>query len=140
MRMRKYKLTFTLIEIILVVIIIAALSSMILPRFTGISTKAKIKIAKSDVLHNIPMALKLYELDNGMFPTTEQGLDALIERPTKEPIPPNWNGPYIERRSFLDPWGREYLYRCPGTHGLDYDLYSLGPSGKDDDTNIVNWE
>lgn len=131
---------FTLIEILLVVIIIASLSSMILPRFKGISERAKIKIAKADVTSNIPTALKLYELDNGRYPTTEQGLRALIEKPSIEPIPSNWNGPYLERRALLDPWGREYIYRVPSTHGLDYDLYSLGPDGKDDDNNIGNWD
>ncbi|MFH1791782.1 MAG: type II secretion system major pseudopilin GspG [Candidatus Omnitrophota bacterium] len=131
---------FTLIEILLVVVIIGAIAAMVVPRLTGRSEQAKEAIAKADILVNIPTALKLYELDNGIFPTTEQGVKALVEKPTSVPTPQNWNGPYIERKSVKDPWNRDYIYRCPGLHGTDYDLYSLGRSGKDDDTNIVNWE
>ena len=130
---------FTLIEILLVVVIISALAAMIVPRLTGRSEKAKEAIAKADIVANIPTALKLYELDNGYFPTNEQGINALVSKPTLPPKPTNWNGPYVENRSLLDPWGREYEYRYPGTHGNDYDLYSLGKSGEDDDTNINNW-
>lgn len=132
--------SFSLIEILLVVVIISALAAMIIPRLTGRSEKAKEAIAKTDILVNIPTALKLYELDNGNFPTTAQGLKALVEKPTISPTPKNWNGPYIERNSLKDPWDNEYVYRYPGTHGTDYDLVSLGKSGKEDDSNIVNWE
>ena len=131
---------FTLIEILLVVVIISALAAMIIPRLTGRSEKAKENIAKADVVANIPTALKLYELDNGAYPTTEQGLGALMSKPAGDPAPDNWNGPYVERKSVLDPWGREYIYKCPSTHGLDYDLYSLGRSGKEDDKNVANWK
>lgn len=131
---------FTIVEILLVVVIISALAAMIVPRLTGRSEQAKVAIAKADILVNIPTALKLYELDNGMYPTTEQGLDALIAKPTNPPTPQNWNGPYIEKKSVLDPWSREYVYRYPGTHGTDYDLLSLGKTGNDDETNINNWE
>ena len=84
--------------------------------------------------------LKLYELDNGRFPAAGQGLKALVEKPSTSPKPANWNGPYVENRALIDPWGKEYIYRYPGTHGTDYDLYSLGRSGQDDDENISNWE
>lgn len=131
---------FTLIEILLVVVIISALAAMIVPRLTGRSEKAKENIAKADIMANIPTALKLYELDNGTFPTTEQGLRALIAKAASEPVPVNWNGPYIERKSLLDPWGREYVYRYPSAHGLDYDIYSRGRSGKDDDNIVANWK
>ncbi len=131
---------FTLIEILLVVVIISALAAMVVPRLTGRSEKAKEAIAKADITVNIPTALKLYELDNGKFPSTDQGVKALVEKPSMPPIPVNWNGPYVENRSLLDPWGREYIYRYPGTHGIDYDLYSLGKSGDDDETNISNWQ
>lgn len=134
------KKTFTLIEILLVVVIISALAAMVVPRLTGRSQQAREAIAKADVAVNIPTALKLYELDTGRFPTTEQGLKALISKPEKSPVPQNWNGPYLERESFQDPWGREYIYRYPGDHGPDFDLYSLGSSGKDDKTNVTNWE
>ena len=131
---------FTLIEILLVVAIISSLALMIIPRLTGRSEKAKEAIAKADILTNIPTALKLYELDNGFFPTTDQGLKALLVKPNTNPVPPVWGGPYLERKSLKDPWGRDYIYKCPGTHGIDYDLYSLGKTGQDDETNIVNWE
>ena len=134
------KMAFSLIEILLVVVIISAIAAMIVQRLTGRSEKAKESIAKTDILVNIPTALKLYELDNGNFPNTAQGLEALIAKPTISPIPKNWNGPYVERNSLLDPWGNEYVYSYPGAHAADYDLYSLGKSGEDDDTNIVNWE
>ena len=124
---------------ILVVVIVGALAAMIVPRLTGRSEQAKEAVAKTDILVNIPTALKLYELDNDMYPTTEQGLKALMKKPSSTPVPHNWNGPYIER-TILGPWGREYLYKYPGSHGVDYDLYSLGKSGEDDDMNIVNWE
>lgn len=132
--------SFTLIEILLVVVIISALAAMVVPRLTGRSQQARESIARADITVNIPTALKLYELDNGMFPTTEQGLTALVVKPETPPVPDNWNGPYLERGSFRDPWGREYRYRYPGEHNPDFDLYSLGSSGVDDENNIVNWE
>lgn len=131
---------FTLIEILLVVVIISALAAMIVPRLTGRSEQAKVAIAKADIMVNIPTALKLYELDNGFYPTAEQGLSALLEKPETVPIPKNWNGPYLERKALLDPWGNRYIYRFPSTHGIDYDLFSLGRTGEDDDQNISNWE
>ncbi|MFC1704486.1 type II secretion system major pseudopilin GspG [Candidatus Omnitrophota bacterium] len=131
---------FTIIEILLVVVIISALAAMVVPRLTGRSEQAKEAIASADIKVNIPTALKLYELDNGKYPTTAQGLKALLSKPTTEPRPSNWNGPYVESGMIKDPWSNEYVYRYPGTHGNDYDLYSLGRSGADDDTNIVNWE
>jgi len=131
---------FTLIELLLVIVILSALATMIIPRLKGRSEQAKRTIARADILINIPTALKLYELDNGGYPTTEQGLKALIEKPSIPPFCDSWNGPYIERKSILDPWGREYIYKYPGEHGGDYDLYSLGRDPDDDSDNINNWE
>jgi len=133
---------FTLIEILLVVIIIGMLASMVVPRFVGRSDQARVAAAKADVNVNLATALKLYELDNGFFPTTEQGLMTLLKRPTTPPVPENWNGPYLEKTP-LDPWGHPYQYESPGTQRPhDYDIYSLGkdsrPDKKDDD--IGNWE
>lgn len=130
---------FTLIEILLVVVIIGALASMVLPRFAGRSEKAKITIARVDIDANVASALKLYELDNGIFPTTDQGLEALIRRPTSGPTPSNWNGPYLEKEP-VDPWGRRYQYQSPGSHNSNYDLYSYGPSEKDEKGRIANWK
>jgi general secretion pathway protein G len=130
---------FSLIEIILVVIIIATLSAMVVPRLSGRSEQARQAAAKADIEVNIPTALKLYELDNGFLPTTDQGLAALLQKPTTNPIPENWNGPYLEKMP-VDPWGRPYQYQCPGTNRPhDYDLSSLGKDPKFDKSHIVNW-
>jgi general secretion pathway protein G len=130
---------FTLIELMLVVIIIGALAAMIVPRLTGRSEQAKIACAKADVISNIPLALDLYELDNGRYPSTEQGLDALMKKPGGFPEPTNWTGPYIKKKP-VDPWGNLYQYRYPGTSGKDYDLYSLGPNGVEGEDDVTNWE
>ncbi len=130
---------FTLIEILLVVVIIGALSAMIIPRLTGRSEQAKVVAAKADINSHIATALKLYELDNGFFPTTAQGLKALEEKPETSPVPLNWNGPYIEREP-TDPWGSPYQYASPGRHRPDYDLYSDGKDKKTEDDDISNWK
>lgn len=122
------KKSLTLIEILIVVTIMVALASMVLPRLTGRSEQAKVSIAKSDINANISMALKLYELDNGDFPTTEQGLKALLAKPSSNPVPRNWNGPYIEKEP-LDPWGSPYQYQYSGSKTDGYKLYSLGRDG-----------
>ena len=130
---------FTLIEIMLVVIIIGALSAMIIPRLSGRSDQAKASIAKSDIDAQLSTALKLYELDNGQFPSTSQGLNALRTKPSSSPIPKSWNGPYIEKDP-VDPWGRPYVYTSPGDHRPDYDLYSKGKNESSADDDIVNWQ
>lgn len=139
--MHTMKRAFTLIELMLVVMIIATLAALVMPKFTGRAEQAKIAAAKVDVLVNIPTALDLYELDNGFYPSTEQGLNALRVAPTTSPVPRKWEGPYIKKKP-IDPWGNTYHYECPGTHNLKtYDVYSYGKDGteggKDD---IVNWE
>ena len=131
------KTGFTLIELMLVVIIIGALAAMVLPRFVGRGEQAKVAAARADIQANISTALKLYELDNGNFPSTEDGLNALLNRSSSAA---NWNGPYIERKP-VDPWGREYKYKCPGEHRpADYDIYSLGKDGVESADDIKNWE
>lgn len=130
---------FTLIEILLVVVILGALAAMVVPRLSGRSDQAKVSVAKSDIEANLATALKLYELDNGSFPTTSQGLEALLEKPSSSPIPANWNGPYIEKRP-IDPWGNPYVYESPGSHRLDYDLSSQGKNSKSEEDDIVNWQ
>ena len=125
---------FTLIELMLVVIIIGALAAMIVPRLAGRSEQAKIAIAKTDITSNIPLALDLYELDNGRYPAS---LQALIANPGGLTY---WNGPYIKKKP-VDPWGNEYQYQYPSAHDKDYDLYSLGPDGAaGGDDDVVNWE
>lgn len=130
---------FTLIEIMLVVIIIGALAAMVVPRLTGRSEQAKVAVAESDINTTLPTALKLYELDNGFFPTTEQGLNALLKKPSGTPVPNNWRGPYIEKKP-VDPWGNDYIFVSPGSHRSDYDLSSKGKDANSEDDDIVNWK
>lgn len=132
----KSRMGFTLIELMLVVIIIGALVAMVMPRLTGRSEQARKAAAKADIEANIATALKLYELDNGSFPSTSEGLAALL---TKSGSARNWNGPYLEKRP-LDPWGSEYKYVYPGEHRADYDLYSLGRDGTESEDDVKNWE
>ncbi|MFA4988554.1 MAG: type II secretion system major pseudopilin GspG [Candidatus Omnitrophota bacterium] len=131
---------FTLIELMLVVVIIGVLGAMVLPRLAGRSDQAKTAVAKSDINANIATALDLYELDNGRYPTTEQGLSALSTKPGDLSEGANWNGPYLKKEP-LDPWGKAYQYKNPATHeGEDYDLYSMGADGIESDDDIGNWE
>lgn len=130
---------FTLIEIMLVVIIIAALSAMVVPRLVGRSEQAKVAVAKADIESHVPTALKLFELDNGFFPTTSQGLGALRTRPAVSPFPGNWNGPYLEKDP-VDPWGNPYEYMSPGKLRPDFDIYSKGRDVTSPDDDITNWK
>jgi general secretion pathway protein G len=136
--MRKINiLGFTLIELMLVVIIIGALVAMVMPRLAGRGEQARIAAAKADIQANIATALKLYELDNGNFPSTEEGLNALLNKPASAP---HWNGPYLEKKP-VDPWEREYKYKFPGEHrSASYDLSSLGKDGVESSDDVTNWE
>lgn len=134
---------FTLIELMLVVIIIGILVAMVVPRIAGRSEQARRAAAAADIESNLAIALDLYELDNGNYPTTEQNLGALITAPTSSPVPENWNGPYLKKRKIPnDPWGRPYKYTSPGTHNTeDYDLFSFGPDGVEGGgDDVTNWE
>jgi general secretion pathway protein G len=131
-----FKKSFTLIELMLVVIIIGALIAMVFPRLTGRGEQARVGAARADIQVNIATALKLYELDNGTFPSTDEGLQALLQKPGSAT---NWNGPYLEKEPF-DPWGKAYKYAYPGSHRADYDLYSLGRDGRESDDDVTNWE
>ena len=131
------RIGFTLIELMLVVIIIGALVAMVMPRLSGRGEQARVAAAKADVQANIATALKLYELDNGRFPSTEEGLNALLSKPASAA---GWNGPYLEKKP-IDPWGKEYKYKSPGEHRpADYDLYSLGRDGVESADDAKNWE
>ena len=128
---------FTLIELMLVVIIIGALVAMVMPRLAGRGEQARVSAATADVQANIATALKMYELDNGAYPSSSEGLNALLSQPGSAN---NWSGPYLEKKP-IDPWGREYKYKCPGDHrSSDYDLYSLGRDGVESADDVKNWE
>ncbi len=118
---------FSLLELMVVVVIMSILALVILPRIIDRPDQARIARVQSD-LATISSALKLYRLDNFRYPTTEQGLKALVSRPSSEPIPRNWakNG-YIDRLP-KDPWGGEYQYLSPGVHG-EFDVFTLGADG-----------
>jgi general secretion pathway protein G len=132
-----HKKGFTLIELMLVVIIIGVLVSMTAPRLAGRSEEARLSVAEVDINANISVALDLYELDNGQYPDNESGLDALCVKPGGAD---NWKGPYIKRKP-MDPWGNPYIYKFPGAHNPDYDLYSHGPDGVEGgDDDVTNWE
>lgn len=134
---------FTLIEIMVVITILGVLAALIVPRVVGRTDDAKIAAARQDIA-SLMQALKLYRLDNGRYPTTEQGLQALIARPTLEPVPSNWKqGGYIERSSVpVDPWGEPYKYLNPGLKG-EIDVFSLGRDrangGEGPDADIGSW-
>jgi general secretion pathway protein G len=132
---------FTLIELMLVIVIIGALAAMVVPRLTGRSEEARAGAAKADIKGNLSLALRLYEVDNGSYPTSDQGLLALIAKPSAPPVPSNWKGPYIEQEP-LDPWRRPYAYKYPGSHPpRDYDLSSMGPDGQEgSEDDVTNWE
>lgn len=134
---------FTLIELMVVIAILALLGGIVAPRVFDRLRKARPEKARIDI-KQIGLALDMYAADNGQYPTTEQGLPALIRKPTSPPDPPNWTRPYVEPTDFKDPWGNEYIYASPSTHeGYDYDLSSLGADGQeggeDDNADITNW-
>jgi len=135
---------FTLIEIMVVLVILGILAGLIIPRIMGRPEEARRTKARIQI-ESIETALKLYKLDNGLYPDTEQGLQALVEPPSVGKLAPAWReGGYLEKgRVPKDPWGNEYVYLCPGIHG-DFDLVSYGADGETGgegkDMDINNWE
>jgi general secretion pathway protein G len=135
---------FTLIELMVVIIILGILAGLIVPRIMGRPEEARRMKARVQI-ESIETALKLYKLDNGYYPTTEQGLQALVQPPTVGRLPKKWReGGYLEKGKVpADPWGNEYVYLSPGIHH-DFDLTSYGadgqPGGEDNDQDINNWE
>lgn len=132
---------FTLIEIMVVIVILGILASVVVPRIMDRPDEAKIVKAKTDI-RAIKAALDLYRLDNYNYPSTQQGLDALVNRPSGNPEPRNYKeGGYLDRVP-TDPWGNEYRYLSPGEHGA-VDIYSLGadgePGGEGVNADIGNW-
>lgn len=123
---------FTLIELLVVLVILSVLATIIGPKLFGRTEEAR-RTAAIAQMRNIESALALYERDNGTLPTTEQGLQALVEEPTTGTVPRNWHeGGYLEKgRVPPDPWGNPYAYVSPGVHNKEYDLESYGPDGLD---------
>jgi general secretion pathway protein G len=144
MQQLKSRQGFTLIEIMVVIVILAMLAALVGPKLMGRTDDAKIQTTRTQI-GNLETALKLYKLDNGTYPTTEQGLNALGTKPTVGVIPKNYKeGGYLEKKQIpKDGWGNDYLYISPGEHG-DYDLFSYGADGaKGGDgknSDITNWE
>ncbi len=134
---RGWARAFTLIELLLVLAIVAILAGLVVPKFAHRPEEAKKTGAKADI-SNIELAIDTFEIDCGRFPTTEEGLRALVEPPSNAN---GWHGPYLNRGVPSDPWGTPYVYRYPGQHNVNgYDLYSFGPDmaeGGGDD--IDNW-
>jgi general secretion pathway protein G len=132
---------FTLIEVMIVVVILGILAAVVVPKILDRPDQAKVTASKADIAI-IMQALKLYRLDNGMYPSTEQGLQALTIKPTTKPEPPNWKqGGYIERLP-TDPWKTPYQYLYPGIKG-EIDVYSLGADkqlgGENNNADIGSW-
>ena len=131
---------FTLIELMVVLVIIGVLAALIVPNVLDRADDARVTAARTDV-NNLMQALKLYRLDNQRYPTTDQGLQALVVKPTTGVIPPNWK-PYLEKLP-NDPWGRPYQYASPGLKG-DVDVFSFGADGvlggTGKDAEIGSWQ
>lgn len=133
---------FTLIEVMVVIIIIGVMAALIVPKVMGRPDEARVTAARQDI-SSIVQALNLYKLDNQRYPTTEQGLQALVKKPTVAPIPANWKGNgYLEKMP-KDPWGHPYQYLQPGVHG-EIDLFSFGADGarggEGNDADIGSWD
>jgi len=131
---------FTLIELLVVVVIIGLLAGLVAPRYFGQVGKSNVNVARAQI-DALGKALDQYRLDVGSYPTTEQGLQALVSRPDSLD---RWQGPYLQKQQVpLDPWGRPYQYKAPGDHG-DYDLFTYGadgrPGGTGENVDITSWE
>lgn len=134
---------FTLIEIMVVVVIIGILVALVAPNILGRVDKARVTAAATDIA-TLEQALEMYRLDNHVYPTTDQGLEALVIKPSGAPEPKNWSPEgYLKKGLPQDPWGNPYQYVVPGDQGRPYDLYSLGADGREGgsgyDADIGNW-
>ena len=129
---------FTLLELMVVMVIIGMLAAYVAPRYFAQVGKSESRIARAQI-DSLEKALDQYRADTGRYPSTEQGLAALVTRPSNEP---KWDGPYLKRQLPADPWGRPYVYRAPGEHG-EVDISSLGsdgrPGGSGDAADVSNW-
>lgn len=142
MSQRRRQSGFTLVEIMVVVVIIGILGMLVVPKLLGRTGEARVTAARTDIA-TLMQALKLYKLDNQRYPTTEQGLQALVQKPTAGPAANGWKeGGYVEKLP-KDPWGNNYQYLQPGLHG-EVDVFSLGadgqPGGAGEDADVGSWE
>lgn len=134
---------FTLLEILVVVVIIGVLATFVAPNIFN-RVGESYQVATQNQMAIFKTALELYRLDNGRYPTTDQGLQALISKPSLPPVPGNWSQPYLDEDVPKDPWGNSYIYKCPGEKKpAKYDLISYGrdgvPGGEGEDADISNW-
>ncbi len=128
---------FTLLELLVVILIIGLLTGIVAPRFMSQISRSEVTTARAQ-MDAFRKAVEAFRIDNGRYPTTAEGLDALVAAPAEAP---RWHGPYLQNAIPLDPWGTKYEYRAPGTSGHDYDITSLGrdraPGGTGDDADIT---
>lgn len=133
---------FTLIEIMVVVVILGILAALVVPQVMSRPDQAKVTVAQGDI-KAIAAALDMYRLDNHVYPSTQQGLEALVKKPSGMPAAKNWNKDGYLKRLPVDPWGNPYQYLAPGSQG-PFDLYSLGADGKEGGSenaaDIGNWD
>lgn len=133
---RKSEKGFTLVELIVVVVILGLLAAVVGPKLYDKLAKSKEQIAKIQI-KELESALQMYAFDLGSYPTTAEGMDSLVRNPGNLDA---WKGPYLTKNELPnDPWGKPYIYRCPGQHG-DYDLISLGPDGVESDDDPASWK
>lgn len=130
---------FTLLELLVVLVVLGLLAGLVAPKYFKQLSKSEVKAARTQIAA-ICKAIDLYRIDTGHYPTIEQTLSALVQRPQNEQ---RWNGPYLPKDVPADPWGRPYLYVAPGSHG-EYDAFSYGkdgaPGGQDENADIGSWE
>jgi general secretion pathway protein G len=133
---------FTLIELLIVMVILGLLSALVGPRLFGHLSSSKIKAARTQI-EMLGASLDMYRLDMGRYPSTEEGLNALTQKPADEVQGMKWHGPYLKKKVDKDPWDAPYVYAFPGQHG-EYDLSSLGadgqPGGEGENADINSWE
>lgn len=127
---RRKQSGFTLIEIMVVVVILGILAALVVPQIMNRPEQAKVTVARGDI-KAIAAALDMYKLDNFAYPSTQQGLEALVEKPTGNPQPKNWNRDGYLKQVPQDPWGNPYQYLSPGTQNRPFDLYSYGADGQE---------
>jgi general secretion pathway protein G len=126
LRRRAVRGAFTLIELLVVVVIISILAAMLVPKLAGKTEQARVSAAKGDIA-NLKLLISTFEVENGRYPTTDEGLKALVEKPAADL--PGWKSGLDKLP--VDPWGHPYIYRCPGTGNKDFDLLSGGPDGQE---------